>query len=70
MNIILALYTISITLFNILLLILNVEFKVICLFNLSYSIFIITISVIKITAYYRLYLETYFKMKDNEYNKN
>ncbi len=70
MNIILALYSISITLFNILLLILNVEFKEICLFNLSYSIFFITISVIKITAYYRLYLETYFKMKDNEYNKN
>ena len=38
--------------------------------NLSYSIFIITISVIKIIAFYRLYLETYFKMKDNEYNKN
>ena len=70
MNIILALYSISITIFNILLLILNVEFKEICLFNLSYSIFFITISVIKITAYYRLYLETYFKMKDNEYNKN
>jgi len=70
MNIILALYSISITIFNILLLILNVEFKEICLFNLSYSIFFITISAIKISYYYRLYLETYFKMKDKEYNKN
>jgi len=70
MNILLTLYSISITLINVLLLILKYEFKEICLLNISYSIFFITISILKIASYYRLYLETYFKIKDNEYNKN
>ena len=70
MKIILMIYSISITLFNILLLILNVEFKEICLFNLSYSIYFITISIIRISFHINKIDKAYFLIKDEKVKMN